>query len=178
MATELENASITFTEEAEVALRRAISRVERQVRGRAVEEAVRRRGVPAEVTGSDIQRAFSRFMFRRISARERERATFYGGEHLVPSKFTESGIELEQGRSKKKLYERIASGYIWTGAAAMLVGLLWAPTAHWVRNLASDPAWRFGFLVTVAGFATLVVGIFVKFYVAKLLNNRRNLDPR
>ena len=90
MPTELESSSITFTDEAEIVLRKLLSRFDRQVRSRAVEEAVRRRGVPAEITGSDVQRAFNRLMFRGLRT-ERERVSLYPGESAL------SRIEIHEG---------------------------------------------------------------------------------
>src|SRR5690349_12115293 len=57
--TSLETPTIVFTEEAEAALRRAMMQHERRLRSNAVEFAVRARGTPAEITASDIQRAYN-----------------------------------------------------------------------------------------------------------------------
>jgi hypothetical protein len=177
MPAELENTSITFTDEAETALHKRLLRLERELRGRAIDEAVRTRGLPAEVTGSDIQRAFNRIMSRRyLPGRDVERTSFafHPGAQITRG-FGISEIEGHQRERniRRSLSERVANFYAWLGFVIGLIGLLWAPVYHRVKNLSiADPIWRFGFLVAGAGLAMSFVGIAAGLFFSKIRRDR------
>jgi hypothetical protein len=171
MSTDIENLSVTFTEEAESALRRIVARVERQIRARASEEAIRNRGIPAEVTGSDVQRASNRSLrgygygtsthFSRRRLREDSR---FGNRRII------SGPSIST--RKRSSLERLASLYVWLGVIGLVFGLLWAPTSSLIKVLWANPAWRAGLVITQAAGVTLALGIAVKFYARKIRQNQ------
>jgi hypothetical protein len=182
MPAELENTSVMFTEEAEVALKRGLSRLERRLRGRAVDEAVRTRGVPAEVTGSDIERALNKVMNRRyLPNREWERSfVLHPGQRRVLGGFVTSDPEDRQREHRRSLSEWVARLYMWVGAVGALAGVCYAPVYHRFRMLSADPAWRLGFLMAAASFCMFILGLGFKIYLSKvrLDRNRRHFEGR
>jgi hypothetical protein len=175
MATDIENSSISFTEEAEVTLKRQVSRYERKIRAFALEAAVRSRGLPAEVTGSDVIRATGKLNERFLPEIRRHGRYIYRDESGISSENMVRVPYLDRGGIKRgKLpLERVAHLYAWLGAVGTIVGLVWAPAYHAVRMLSADPAWRIGFIVAEFSFAMFVSGIAVKFYVTKVRALRR-----
>ena len=176
MSTETEQTSTVFTEEAETALRRIVSRYERRVRGRALEEAVRARGVPAEVTGSDVQRA-SLHVVRPTyvpSYAQRRRQERFDFEDLPLGMARIRMAERVNAVARRTtVLERAARLYVWIGAVGTVIGLVWAPAYHKVRILSADPAWRVGFIIAQASFAMLVIGVTVKIYSSWIQSRRR-----
>jgi len=168
---EIESSAISFTEEAETALKRFISRFERQVRGHALEEAVRRRGLPAEVTGSDVQRAFNHLMWRHVPPRDRSLA-IHSPESFFQERFGSPDTETRERDRPRHFYQRLASAYIWLGALAFLGGVIWAPASHFAARFAGDPAWRTGFYIALSGLVVALLGIVVRFSFDRLLNTR------
>jgi hypothetical protein len=176
MPAELENTSITFTDEAETALSKRLLRFERELRGRAIDEAVRTRGIPAEVTGSDVQRAFDRMMTRRFrTARDVDRTfAFHPGAHMT-REFSMPGLDLRQrALARRSLSERVANLYMWLGVVLAVVGVMWAPIYHRVKDLSSgDPIWRFGLLLAGGGLATFLVGVLARLFFTTRLRLER-----
>lgn len=176
MPAELENTSITFTDEAETALSRRLSRFERELRGRAIDEAVRTRGIPAEVTGSDVQRAFDRIMTRRFrAARDADRAFAFHPVAHITREFNMPELELSRrALARRSLSERVANLYMWLGIVLAIVGVMWAPIYHRVKDLlAGDPVWRFGLLLAGGGLASFLVGVLARFFLTTRLRLER-----
>lgn len=165
MPTETERTSISFTGEAELALRRTLGRFERQLRAKAADEAVRSRGVPAEVTGSDINKAFLEIVaIHRVPPHLLNRVR--RGE--LPFEVAEEFLEREKTREKrpqrpKHFIEKLSSLYIWAGVFIAIFGLLYAPIYKTFLGLIADPAWKTGLLIFATGTAVAVVGFVSRF---------------
>lgn len=162
MATDVPSLSVNFSEEAESAIRKATARYERRLRAQALDEAVRSRGVPAEVTGSDIAKADfelrSRRDIRRGFSRLEQRRIMESRERNLQSEI--------EGWSHQSPYlsslERVAALYVRFGAfvAAAGVGILIFYRAY--VQVKTDPVSRIGLLVTAAGLATIMLGYAVR----------------
>jgi hypothetical protein len=162
MATDVPSLSVNFSEEAEHAIQKATARYERRLRAQALDAAVRSRGVPAEVTGSDIakadfdlrarreiRRGFSRLEERRL-LESRDRGTQTDIEHWIHRPPYLSALD------------RVASLYIRLGAFTALagVGILLFYRAY--IQVKTDPVSRVGLLVTAAGLGTVLLGYAVR----------------
>jgi hypothetical protein len=173
MPAELDSPSATFTEEAEVALRRALMRLERQLRGAAMDDAVRQRGLPAEVTGSDVERAFmrTRRATRQLAPADTEQ---WWDDWNRTFRNQESGTRPGRLQTDVRfpMSQRLATAYIWGGLLLAVCGVLYPPLYHRFKELAIDPTWRFGLVLSATGVATSVIGILVKTMFAKRFRPR------
>src|SRR5260370_9524051 len=58
MPVEIEKPTVSFTDEAQRVLQQSLLRLERRIRAKAADHAIKSRGTPSEVTGSDIEKAY------------------------------------------------------------------------------------------------------------------------
>lgn len=168
MPIEAERTSVTFTEEAEVVLRRLLNRLDRQLRGNAIDEAVRARGLPAEITGTDVHKASMELLAtRRLSPHVRNRLT--RGEML--SQVFPGYIDEKARRAKppKSPVEKIASLYMRFGIAVAFGGLLYAPLLKGFMHLVGDPVWKIGLMISLAGIGVALMG----YVVSRMLLRRQ-----
>ena len=158
MPAELENATIMFTDEAEVALKKEMARIERRIRGRAIDEAVRSRGVPAEVTGSDIARASRTFMYRMYRNDFRSSASGRISESRGIRDFVTSEASRHRDRVRT-ISDLLPNFYIWLGLLTTIIGLLYPPIYYRYRILAQDRIWRSGLFIGATGLAIFFLGV-------------------
>jgi hypothetical protein len=173
---ELQRRSITFTEEAEAALAQKLRRLERQIRGDAIEEAVRGRGAPGEVTGSDINRAyFGLFRSRRLPPAYYRDVIFRGElPPIVGRGPVEEDMEPERESRPKTYLERIGTVYIKVGLIVAVGGVLFPLVARLVSTIlhASKQA-QGGFLVAAAGLLTALFGYVARSMAETKLRQRK-----
>jgi hypothetical protein len=175
MPPELENASVIFTDEAEAAIKKSLARWERRLRARALDEAVRARGVPAEVTGSDIERASNRLGNRGfVDGRKTVRFRSHSSDEYRFRELRAPELNEKQVEKSKTPSALIAKLYIWLGLAGTFGGLLYAPVFHRYKALAADPAWRIGFLLATTSFCIFVTGIIFKTFIQKRRRDTRS----
>jgi hypothetical protein len=183
MARDLEpRASIVLTEEAEAALRRVMLHQERRLRAGAVESAVRRRGTPAEVTASDVQRAD--FMLRRRPALSQApsgvvREIAYPFRDEQPGIFEYYQAQEEDELRRKKLQSLpprirfLISVYKRIGIALLVAGLPIPFLYDYVSVLMETKGFRIGGAMVLIGLAMLGLS-----YGAQQLFEIRNLKRR
>lgn len=159
MPIEAERTSVTFTDEAEVVLRRLLNRLDRQLRGNAIDEAVRARGFPAEITGSDVHKAsMGFFATRRLAPNVRDRIAHGETPSQVFSEFLEVEEKSKRAKRPKSSTEKLASLYMRFGIAVAFGGLLYAPLLKGFMHLAGDPVWKIGLMISVSGIGLALMG--------------------
>lgn len=170
MPAELENVSVIFTDEAEAAIKKSLARWERRLRARALDEAVRTRGVPAEVTASDIERAANRLGNRKyIASRGSERFLAHGPrDYEILEAFRNSGPDEARRNRRQTFSSLLAKVYIWLGITGTIAGILYAPILHRYKTLSADPSWRFGLLVAAAGLCMFGIGLAFKVFLSRV----------
>jgi hypothetical protein len=164
---------VTFTNEAESAIEREVQRFERRLRARAIEESIRSRGFPAEVTGTDVARSS-----REIATRRKVR----GGEYLPEAGTVDEVEEIEHRLAYQKLLHadeqdspevrnwrksaiyKLLTAYGWTGVAVAAAGSMYPLLHGAVLSLAHNPIWRQAFLLSTAGVALAVAGFSMRSY--------------
>src|SRR5271157_3217305 len=125
------SSSISFTAEAELAVQRVLRRLERELRARAIDDAVRTRGVPAEVTSTDVNRAYSET--RSVSRIVTRRGTYLDDPDLpvsVRDQLYLQHVARTEGTSeerRKSAFERLAKMYIIFGVVVCALGVLFPP---------------------------------------------------
>ena len=144
MAVEIEKPSVSFTDDAQRALQQSLSRLERRIRAKAADYAIKSRGTPTEVTASDIEKAYRDLIARGPQDAYRDR--------------------LEDGR---KLWRRtanlrfIATVYTWLGALIAICGA----TYPFVRAKLVDPSVRFSLVFGLCGLFISAVGLSFRSYL-------------
>ncbi|MGA2475350.1 MAG: hypothetical protein ABSF73_01900 [Terriglobia bacterium] len=173
---ELQRLSVTFTEEAEIALAQRLRRLERQLRGAAVEEAVRARGTPGEVTSSDIHKAYSElFRVRRLDA-DYYRKMMIRGE--LPPDFA-SGLateDFERHREpRRKTYlERMGVVYTKVGLIIAIGAPLFAMAAKLSATISHvSKETQVWLLVSAAGLVTALFGYLVRLAAQTWLEQKK-----
>jgi hypothetical protein len=131
MAVEIEKAAVSFTDEAELALTRSMSRLERRVRARAADLAIKSRGTPAEVTGSDVERAYREVLRPNV------------GEPI-------EGKERSERRARK-LYTLhfLSTMYTWLGLVIACLGILYP----YIHDRLANPTFRLSVVISFTGLA-------------------------
>jgi|HubBroStandDraft_6_1064221.scaffolds.fasta_scaffold200800_2 hypothetical protein len=175
--------SITFTDAAELALQQALRRLERDLRARAIDDAVRTRGVPAEVTSTDVNRAYSET--RNVSRIVTRRTPYLDDPDLPPhvrEQLYLQHIIRAEGSSeehRKSASERLARAYIIFGAIVGSLGVLFPPLYKLGRGLLSEPIWRLGLATSAIGILTALLGVGFQSYLqsraAELARKRASL---
>jgi hypothetical protein len=175
--------SITFTDEAELALQRVLRRLERELRARAVDDAVRTRGVPAEVTGTDVNRAYSET--RSVSRIVTRRSPYLDDPDLPPhvrdQLYLQHFIHTEgtSEERRKSASERLAKMYIILGVIVGALGVLFPPLYKLGRGLLSEPIWRLGLATSAFGILTALLGLGFQSYLqsraAEIARRRESL---
>jgi uncharacterized membrane protein len=142
MAVEIEKTAVSFTDEAELALNRSISRLERRVRARAADLAIKSRGTPAEVTGSDIERAYR--------------------DILRPNAGEPFEEKLQSARRLRKSHTLhfISTVYVWLGLVTAIVGGLYP----YIQARFANPTFRLSMAITLIGLALSGLGFFLREY--------------
>jgi hypothetical protein len=158
--------SVTFTEEAELALERELKRTERRLRAKAIEESIRSRGFPAEVTGTDIARASKDLSPRQILREERFPGRFLHPEIDVPmderSIRIQAKAEAEERQWKKTGFYKISTLYFWLGFATAIIGLFYPLLHRILVNINQSPLWRQSALICASGVMLMFVGLFFR----------------
>lgn len=165
MPVEEVKGSIVFTDEAEVALRRTLNRLERRLRIRAVDEAVRARGVPAEVTSSDVNRASTEVSLpRRLPPGVwSERPPEFGDRLFEP------GEGLDAWQIPRFTVDRLLTVYVLLGAVTALIGLIYPWVVEFLAKIQSDPLRRTGLLIAISGLMLALVSALLQ----RVLRKRR-----
>jgi hypothetical protein len=142
MAIEIEKAAISFTDEAELALNRSISRLERRVRARAADLAIKSRGTPAEVTGSDIERAYRDIL------------------RPTPGEPLEEKVLSNRRLRKSHMLHFVSTVYVWLGVVTAIVGGLYP----YVQARLANPTFRLSTAITLTGLALSGLGLLLREY--------------
>jgi hypothetical protein len=176
MAIEAEKQTVVFTDEAEISLRRALHRTESRLRTAAIEEAVRRRGFPAEVTGSDVSRA-TRVALGGPSPTVEERNKFV---HSPIDEFMKEQQFIEQYREFRKPFRRtgtidaMARVYGWFGAVLTFAGVLIPSFYTLYKSLSHDFAWRIGLMISATGIIMALLSLLLREFSSKFLRTHRD----
>lgn len=167
MPLETEKQSVVFTDEAELALRRAVQRLESRLRRAVIEESVRQRGFPVEVTGSDVERAARHSTFA-LRARPDIAAGFdpIPADEALREKLLLTEL-FQSGRQRRNLTERMADAYTRVGIALAAGGILVPSLYVLYRSLSRDLPWRIGLLVCGTGIAMALIGVLMRAILAK-----------
>jgi hypothetical protein len=168
MPSPLEHASASFTEEAEAAVQKALQRIERRLRGKALEEAMRTRGWPLEVTASDVHRAEFEWRPRRDSSNSpRERALLRFSEDKEGALLSNLGAR-NASRKPKRLLDVLALAYQVIGLFFAIAGLVYAPLLKRVSSLLHDPNWRRGLTLSLVGSTLFLMSALVRWMQKKV----------
>jgi hypothetical protein len=136
MTVEMEKPAVSFTDEAQAAVQRSILRLERRIRARAADQAIKARGTPAEVTGSDIEKAY------------RELIGSSGRDLSVQS------LQTDRRHWQRLTWLRLVSViYTWAGFFIALVGGIYP----FIRSQLLNPSVKLS--VTLAGSGLVVAGL-------------------
>lgn len=162
MPTELDKQVVTFTESGEVAIRRAVHRVESRLRSSAIDEAVRQRGFPAEVTSSDVERASRHFATEFVSRTgATERFDPLSAEYMLRDRITLQRYR-DMHRRRTSVFERVGSIYTRVGVSLVVGGVV-VPTLYMLyKSLSHDFAWRIGLMTAAAGLAMTASGFILR----------------
>jgi hypothetical protein len=127
--------SVQFTEEAEFVLRSELEQLVNDLRAAAAEEAVRTRGIPAEVTGSDMSRVFENLKGRIATGSptfEVERTSHFA--------------------ARAERLRLIAEVYKWLGLVSFIGAISFILLPKILGpNLFSDPSTRLSAMIAVGG---------------------------
>src|SRR5205823_4824031 len=150
-------ASVEFTPEAESAIQRVVNRLERNIRALAVDEAVRARGVPAEVTGSDVSKVSVTFdllgAMRMAPRRETSKET--GAEDLR-SYFR--ALLTDTNRRASFNAQLLSKTYMVLGIALFIAGVVYVPFTKFIAELSSNAPLRRGSLIASVGLVIALLG--------------------
>jgi len=155
MAVEIEKPAVSFTDEAQRALQTSLQRVERRIRAKAADLAIKARGTPTEVTASDIEKAYRELIGS-------------GTRDVFPGK-----TEIDRKLGRKTINLRfISTLYVWFGVLIALCGV----TYPFIRPKLIDPSVRFSVLVGLSGLLVAALGQGLKAYLnySELLRKEEN----
>jgi hypothetical protein len=144
MAVEIEKPAISYTDEAQVALQRSLLLLERSIRARAADQAIKSRGTPAEVTGSDIEKAF-----RDIIGPD-------------PRDMFEEGLQSqrEYWRKSSRL-QFISLVYTWVGLFLALIAGIYP----FIRTQLLNPSVKFSVAFVLCGLLVAALGLSMRAYL-------------
>lgn len=162
MPTDLEKQTVTFTESGEAAIRRTVHGVESRLRSNAIDEAVRRRGFPVEVTSSDVERA-SRHFGAQFASRVGGSGTIdaLSAEYMLRDRMMLQRYR-EMRRHKTSVLDRVGSLYTRVGISLAVSGVVVPALYMLYRWLSHDFAWRIGLLTAAAGLLTAGMGFVLR----------------
>jgi hypothetical protein len=168
-----ERKTVSFTVEAEIAIQRFMRKLERGIRARSIDDAVRARGLPAEVTGTDVSRAYTELLVSRPGYRRR---AYFDDPDLPPQ--VRGEFYLQEARTaiakQGSKTEKLAKVYIAIGIVIGVLGVLFPPLYKLGRGLLSDPIWRLGLGISAIGIATAIIGVtFQSFLQSRALRRKR-----
>jgi hypothetical protein len=141
---EIEKPSVSFTDEAQRALQNSLMRIERRIRAKAADHAIKVRGTPSEVTASDIEKAY-----RELVA--------FSNRYVVPSRIENGPKHWRKSNSLRLL----ATLYTWIGALTAVCGIVYP----FVRTKLLDPSVRFSVLTGLAGVVLAALGLSLRQYL-------------
>lgn len=144
MAVEIEKPAVSFTDEAQRALQESLLRLERRIRAKAADYAIKTRGTPSEVTASDIHKAYRDLIVRGPQEAYRDR--FEDGR--------------KQWRKTANL-RLIATFYTWFGALTAICGA----TYPFIRAKLLDPSFRFSVVFGLCGLFMAMLGVSFRAYL-------------
>jgi hypothetical protein len=142
MVVEIEKGSVSFTDEAQIALQRVLLRLERRIRAKAADQAIKSRGTPAEVTGSDVERAY-----RELSQPD--------------SIDSFQRLASERGFRRSHMVRLVSKAYIFVGLVIAIAGGFY-PYFH---ERFANPTFRFSAAITLGGLVLSLVGFFFGEYM-------------
>jgi len=142
MAVEIEKPAVSFTGEAEMALNRSVSRLERRLRAKAANLAIKSRGTPAEVTGSDVERAYRDVL--RLD---------------IPERY-EDKLDDERRLRRLRRLHLVSMMYMLIGLVIAVAGGLYP----YVHEHLGNPTFRLSVATVSAGLAVSGVGFFLREY--------------
>ena len=144
MVVEIEKSSVSFTDEAHRSLQTSLARLERRIRAKAADEAIKSRGTPTEVTGSDIEKAY-----RMIVG-------------LTPSGLFDERMQDEHNHWRKAALLRLTST-VYTGFGIFLaIGGIVYP---FIRSQLLNPSQRLSVMIAASGVLLAAVGMSMRSYL-------------
>lgn len=179
MPTEVEGQAVKFTESAETAIRRAVHRLESRLRSAAINDAVRQRGFPAEVTSSDVERA-SRNVVREFGLSGAGGVTLdpLATEYLLKERLMAGSYRAYRDR-KAGVWDRLAHAYIRLGVVFTVGGVAVPALYTLYKWLSHEFEWRIGLLIATIGILLSGSGFLLKEVAPKTSFLRREaLDHR
>ena len=153
MAVEIEKPSVSFTNEAQRALQHSLLRVERKIRARAADKAIKSRGTPSEVTGSDIEKAYREVIGRNTPNFSTDRM----GDQIL---------------RKDRRLQLMARFCIVLGLSSTVLAAIYP----FIRNQLQNPSLRFSVILAVGGLFMAGIGLLVRVFALYLGISRINRD--
>jgi hypothetical protein len=144
MPVEIEKPFVSFTEEAQRVLQHSVTRLERRIRAKAADNAIKSRGTPSEVTGSDVEKAYREIL----------------GSNL-PQGFSGRTLRELRVRRKTSSLRFISTLYVWFGVLIAVCGGIYP----FIRVKMLDPTVRFSVLAAVSGLIVALLGVVFKAYL-------------
>jgi hypothetical protein len=142
MVVEIEKGSVSFTDEAQVSLQRVLLRLERRIRAKAADQAIKSHGTPAEVTGSDVERAY-----RELSQPD----SIDSFQRLVS----------ERKFRRSHMVRLISKAYIFVGLVTALAGGFYP----YIHDRLANPTFRLSAVITLSGLGLSGLGFFLGEYM-------------
>jgi|SRR5208282_1145133 len=144
MAIEIEKPSVSFTDEAQRTLQHSLLRLERRIRARAADEAIKSRGTPSEVTGSDIEQAYRELIGRS------------------PSDLFEDRMENQSRHWRRATQlQLMATFYMILGLFLTVCGAIYP----FIRSQLQNPSVRLSVMITAGGLFMAAIGLAMRTYL-------------
>ena len=155
MPVEIERSAVSFTDEAQAALHRSLVQLERRIRAKAADNAIKSHGTPAEVTGSDIEKAYRDLI-----------------ESNPRDVFDESTQGSRGNWRRSTRLDVLASLYTWLGLFVAVCG----GAFPFIRAQLANPTIRASALFVASGLLLAILGVVMRAYLRYLEVNR--MDDR
>ena len=145
MTVEMEKPAVSFTDEAQAAIQRSILRLERRIRARAADQAIKSRGTPAEVTGSDIEKAYRELL---MGSYERDAVL--------------QSLHTDRKHWQRVTWLRLVSViYTWAGFFIALVGGIYP----FIRSQLQNPSVKLSVTLAASGLVVAGLGLTMRAYL-------------
>ena len=164
---QIEQTSASFTEEAEAAVQKSLHRVERRLRLKALDEALRTRGWPPEVTASDVFKAEVELRPSRDPRNPRDLRNLRDLDDRSYLRALEERADFlrsERPPNRRvsrawRLLDTITRVYLVIGVIFAVGGLLYAPLLDRITLLLHDANWKRGLTLSLSGALLVVMSV-------------------